>query len=281
VSSLGTIPGGRPARGALAARRRALLLLLPLLLPAAALGDPSPLTCRDLFRGEATSLAEELVYSVKWGIVSAGTASLRLSPVVEGGLLTAFRIESEARSNAFVDAFYPVRDRIVSLVSPDFSRSLHFAKSQREGTFSRDEVLEFDQVEGTSHLFRNGKFMALQHLPETWQDPISGIYRFRTLAVNPGDMVRIHATDGRHLIKAGAKVLGRETVSTPAGTFRCLKVEILPESLEGPFVRKKQGRIFVWFSDDDCRIPVKMASEIMIGSVETILETLSYRPVGG
>lgn len=258
---------------------------LSLLLPSARADSPPSVArqhaerCTNLLSG-GSGWREELTYAVRWGLVNAGTAVLKMTPVVDGGELAAYRIETLARSNSFIDVFYPVRDTTTSLVDASFSRSLFYSKSQREGGFSRDEVLEYDLLDGLSLLYRDGKLRNSLRLPEEFQDPVSGLYRFRAIGASPGDTVGMYATDGVRLMLIKGTILGREEVATPAGRFDCLKVELFPETLEGPFIRKKKGRILMWFSDDRCRLPVKMSTEIFIGAVETVLEKAEYRPAG-
>jgi hypothetical protein len=233
--------------------------------------------CQALLQGSSEYL-EELTYTVRWGLIPAGKATLSLTPLTDQEGPARYRIESRARSNRFIDVFFRVRDSAVSLAAGGFERSLYFSKSQREGNFSREEVLEYDSWDGVGLLFRNGHFTNSIRLPESVQDPISGLYRFRIMETQPGVEARMYATDGRRVVLARAPILKREKVKTAAGEFECLKLELFPKTLEGPFKVKKHGRIFMWFTDDECRLPVKMSTEIFIGSVETTLDEVKYRP---
>ncbi len=240
---------------------------------------PSPSPGRAILEGREM-LSEDLTYTVKWKLITAGSATLRLSPLRDRVLPPGFRIESFARSNEFIDAFFKVRDRVTSLAGLDFNRSFHFSKSQQEGTFTREEVIEFDVGERVALLYRDDKLKGTLPLPDGFCDPLSGLYRFRLLAGSAGgDRVSMTTTDGRRVMTVRTEVRGRETITVPAGTFPCLKTEIFMDSLDGIFMRKKHGRIFIWLTDDDSRLPVKMATEVMIGAVETLLVKAEYRPV--
>lgn len=234
--------------------------------------------CSDILRGNG-NFREELTYSIRWGIISAGTAILRLTPSREKSGNEIYRIESLASSNKFIDVFFKVRDRTESLVDRYFKRSLFYSKIQREGGFARDEFLEYDIEDGIGLLFRDGKLKSCLRLPEEYQDPVSGLYSFRKIEAEPGMTIGMYATDGRRLMIVKGTVLGTEELEVPAGRFDCLKVELFPRTLEGPFKMKKHGRIFIWFTDDECRLPVKMSTEIIIGSVDTILQKVDYQPV--
>ncbi|MCQ2411141.1 MAG: DUF3108 domain-containing protein, partial [Elusimicrobiaceae bacterium] len=69
------------------------------------------------------------------------------------------------------------------------------------------------------------------------------------------------------------KVTGRQTVKTAAGRFSCLVVE--PQFRgEGIFVSKGKN-LKVWLTDDAYKMPVKMKTEVFIGSVSA--ELLEYK----
>ena len=55
---------------------------------------------------------------------------------------------------------------------------------------------------------------------------------------------------------------------TPAGTFNTIKVKALIK-YEGLFVNK--GDVFIWFTDDETRTPVKIESRIKIGNITALL----------
>lgn len=70
-------------------------------------------------------------------------------------------------------------------------------------------------------------------------------------------------------------VRGREKVETPAGTFDCLVVE--PTLRSGAFF-KNEGKLTIWLTDDDRRMPVLMRSKLPIGAISVEL-TEYQRPV--
>jgi hypothetical protein len=102
-------------------------------------------------------------------------------------------------------------------------------------------------------------------------DPISVLYHFRTLPLEPGkgyDFTLI--ADGK-VYTVHARVVRRETVTTPAGTFPCLLVE--PEMVRGGV--RKEERLFIWYSDDELRLPVRIRTEVKFGSVTATLKRVT------
>ena len=64
------------------------------------------------------------------------------------------------------------------------------------------------------------------------------------------------------------RVLGRETVKTPAGRFKCVVLEPL---LKAGGIFKNKGRLVIWLTDDERRMPVMMKSKVAIGSISVVL----------
>jgi hypothetical protein len=104
-------------------------------------------------------------------------------------------------------------------------------------------------------------------------DILSSLYRVRATPLTVGRNMRVSIyADGR-LYAATVNVLRRETVTVRAGTFSCLVVEPILQS-EAIFVQK--GRLWIWLTDDERRIPVLMQSAIPVGKITA--ELVSYEP---
>jgi hypothetical protein len=77
-------------------------------------------------------------------------------------------------------------------------------------------------------------------------------------------------SDGK-LYTVHARVLRRENVTTPAGTFNTLLVE--PEMVSAGVQREE--RLFIWYSDDERHLPVRIRTEVKFGSVTATLKSVN------
>ena len=75
------------------------------------------------------------------------------------------------------------------------------------------------------------------------------------------------------------RVLGRQQLEVAAGTFNTVVIE--PLVREGGLI-KTEGRIVVWLTDDQRKIPVRVNTKVVIGSIDTELREYSgiRGPVG-
>ena len=60
--------------------------------------------------------------------------------------------------------------------------------------------------------------------------------------------------------------MGRETLKTPAGTFDTIIVEPVLEGVGGIFKKSPGATLRVWLTDDAYRYPVKVKSDVAVGS---------------
>ncbi len=215
-----------------------------------------------------TAFPERLVYEVSWGILPVGEATLEVARLVEFAGRAAYHVVSTARSNRFCDTFYKVRDVNESWIDAGTLTSLGYSKRLREGRFFRDEWVVYDP-EGGRFLGRSsGREGSYTHhagtVPASVQDILSSLYYVRTRELRVGSEV-ILDVNTRQNWPLVVRVLGRETIRTPAGTFPAILVEPAIRQ-EGIFIQKGR-RLQVWLSEDARRIPVLMRVEVFFGHV--------------
>jgi hypothetical protein len=84
-----------------------------------------------------------------------------------------------------------------------------------------------------------------------------------------GDTSRFSAVSGKKRYELKVLVHGKEEIKTSAlGKVNTIKVEPV---LDGDGIFNSKGRIFIWLTDDDRRIPVLMQCEIALGSIKAKL----------
>jgi hypothetical protein len=212
---------------------------------------------------------EKLVFSVQYGLVTAGEATLEVRNVAEIRGRPCYRIVSDARTNDFFSKFYQVRDRYESYMDTTELYSLRYEKHVREGKFKRDESVDFDQV---AH--RATYKDKVVPIPPRTQDVLSAMYYVRTLPLAVGQSISIANHTDKKNYPLVVKVHGRERVKVDAGEFDCWVVEPI---LRGPGIFTQKGRLTVWLTDDERRMPVLMKSKVVIGHVAAVLKSYEVK----
>jgi hypothetical protein len=219
-----------------------------------------------------TVFPEQLVYNVSWGLVAVGQSTLGVREVVDFNGVPAYHIVSEAKSNTFCDTFYKVRDFNESWMDARTITSLGYSKKLREGRFFRDEWVLYDKPAGrflSKKIDRSGAFSwSAGTIPVQVQDILSSLYyvRSRKLEIGTDVVINVNTKNTWPLV---VRVLRRESVKTPAGSFSCLVVEPRLRE-EGIFVQ--QGRnLQIWLTDDERKVPVLMRVEVFFGHVTASL----------
>lgn len=213
-------------------------------------------------------VGEELHYEINWGFIPAGSGTITIPESEnEDGV---YHIVTTARSNAFVDKFYKVRNRIETFLDLNNFRSLGYKKIQHEGRHNRDVNLFFDHDKKRVTVMKNGKYKRTISVPNLTHDPLSAIYYLRTVQDWESEPV-LNITDGKKNFQVRIRVLGKESVETPLGFFNTIKIEPMIEDMEIIFDKKKGGKLYIWLTDDENKVPVKMKSELYFGSIQALL----------
>ena len=219
---------------------------------------------------------EELKYGVYYSFIKAGTAYIKNRGLTTVNGRKAYLIQTTAFSAAVIDAFFKVRDVNYSWIDAENFYSLGYTQSVREGSYKRDEWLIFDYP-------RNLFYGEIQKKedprvisgPLSMQvlDMLSSLYYVRAQKLEIGQDIVFDIINRERQYPLVVKVLGKETVKTSAGKFNCIVVE--PQFRgEGIFVSKGKS-LKVWLTDDEYKMPVKMKTEVFIGSVSA--ELLEYK----
>jgi hypothetical protein len=213
---------------------------------------------------------EYLLFAIQYGLIYAGDATLEVRSVAELNGRSAYHLVSVARTNKTFDVVYKVRDRHESYMDTEMLHTLRFEKHLREGKFRRDKEVDFDQL---NHLAiypdRN------VGIPPNTQDFISAFYFIRTIPLEPGQAVWMpNHSDGKNY-PIFVKALRRERIEVPAGEFDCLVIEPV---LETSAIFENTGKLTIWLTDDNVRMPVLMRSKVVVGSFEATLKEYTLAP---
>lgn len=222
-------------------------------------------------KNDAFGFGEKLEYKIGYKYITAGTGSFTIGkdPITKFGR-KAYDINFEVKSLASLEWIYKVRDRYSTVLDVSSIIPWEFEQHIREGNFKRDFKAKFDQVENKAYA-DNKTF----NTPENVHDIVSAFYYIRTLnlsSMKKDSVIMLQNFFKDSTYNLGVKILGRETVKVEAGTFKTVVIQPLVQ--EGGLF-KSDGKIVIWLTDDDRKIPVKVGTKIVIGFVGAELTNYS------
>ncbi len=219
------------------------------------------------FANKPFAPGEKVVYRVHYGWITAGYASFSVDPKIETyNKRPCYRLHGQGRSASSFDWFYTVDDRFTTLMDKDALMPWKYEKHWREGDYKYDDTVTFDHDARTVK-GRNGIF----HAPEYTQDMLTAFYYARSLDLNnakDGDVFPVPTFFDDGVYPLGLKVLGRETISSALGKVKCIKLS--PILIAGR-VFKGENEMTIWVTDDQKRLPVRIESPIVVGSIRADL----------
>ena len=222
----------------------------------------------------AFGLGERLVFDVNYGFITAGEATLQVAGTDTLDGRVCYRIEFRVNSLPSFAWIYRVVDRYVTYIDEETIAPWKFEQHVREGSYSRDFTAAFDQ---RKHIATTSE--GTYPIPPYVHDILSAFYFARTLdygPMKPGDQVQMYNFYKDKTYELGVRFLGRQDLDVAAGTFKTVVIEPLVK--EGGLI-KSEGRIVIWLTDDDRKIPVRVNTKVVIGSIDT--ELREYAGVRG
>ena len=208
---------------------------------------------------------ETLTYDISWSrMISAGTATMEVKEDKLPDGRDGLKFVVTGRSVGLLDKVYPVNDSVESIFDPQTRESLSYRLRESYGGKKRRRELAFDHARNIVVSRLNDDPAETLAVPEHVQDGLSMLYYLRTredFVVGKIFTIEIHDSSKNWSVEV--HTLGRERLKTPMGEFATVKVKTYPK-YQGAFMNK--GEVFIWFTDDNRRVPMLMKSKLAFGS---------------
>jgi hypothetical protein len=218
----------------------------------------------DVSSTRSIQVGEQLTYNISWLGITAGTAVMAVGAVGTDGTRPLAKLVTTAQSRPAITKFFPVDNRVESIVDPATLFPEHLRFRRREGKKKEDIEYIFHQKEGTVTVVKGGT-TEIREIPPGTHDVISCLYYARsTLSLRPGSSLTMNVYHDKKNRQLDVLVEEIENVSGPWGEVETARVLVVMP-FQGLFLNK--GNIRVWFTNDDRRIPVRMKANVVIGSI--------------
>ncbi|MBK6399389.1 MAG: DUF3108 domain-containing protein [Bacteroidetes bacterium] len=218
---------------------------------------------------------EVLKFRIHYGIMDAGEATLEVKPDYTNlGGRDCYHFVGSGKSVGAFDWFFKVRDRYESIVDRDAMIPWLFIRRVNEGGYIINQNVSFNHYSDSAKSEK-----ATIAIPDNTQDLVSAFYYARTIdftSAKEGDIFEVTGYLDDAVIPLNLKFLGREIVSSKKGNFRCIKLRPM---LQQGRVFKDQEDMTIWVSDDQNKIPVRVQTDIMVGSIK--MDLVDYSNLAG
>lgn len=223
-----------------------------------------------VIENKAFKTGEKLTFDVKYGFVTAGVAEFSIPKVTKLAGREVYNVVFKVNSMPAFDPFYKVRDRYETYIDVNGIFPWRFEQHIREGGYSRDFSAFFDQRKNKAKT-SEGSY----DIPPYVNDIVSAFYFARTYdysKMKEGDKINLQNFYKNKTYPLEVIYHGKEKVSVDAGTFDCIVLE--PVAKEGGLF-KSEGTLILWITNDEIKMPVKVKTKVIIGSIDAELTSYS------
>ena len=249
--------------------KRSLLLII-------LIGFATRITAGDNFCGirnyafnAGENLSMVVYYSVAGIYVNAGTASF-VTTLEQINNKPVYHVVGAGVTNSKYDWIFKVRDRYESYFDTATLQPYKFIRNINEGGYKKYENISFNQVTNTA-VTTDGVFK----ISNCIQDVISAVYYARNINFDKyeaGDKIPFDLFMDNEVFHMYVRYLGKETIKTRFGKFRTIKFK--PLLVKGTLFEGGE-KMTVWVSDDANKVPLRIESGIIVGSVK--VDMMGYR----
>lgn len=211
-----------------------------------------------------------IVYYNALGLyINAGTANFIVSQEKLANK-PVYHISGKGVTNSSYDWIFKVRDSYETFLDTATLKPYKFIRNVNEGSYKKYENVTFNHESNTA-LTTQGVFK----VPPCIQDVVSAVFYARNIDFDnykPGDKISFSMFIDNEIYNMYIRYLGKETVKTQYGKFKAIKFK--PLLVKGTLFEGGE-KMTVWVSDDRNKIPLRIESPIVVGSVKA--DMMSYR----
>lgn len=211
---------------------------------------------------------EKLTYTVKFGPIVGGTASMTIKEVRYKNM-TVYHSVAQGKTVGLAEKLYSVKDVFESYFDINTGLPHRLIRNVKEGNYRKHEEAFFDRVNNTAYSLRLDTVI---QVPENILDMVSLLYYIRGLNYNrlkPGDVIQTITYFDDEIYPFKIRYKGKEEVRTKYGRIHCHRFDPVVEP----------GRMFdseddmqIWLSADQNVIPIKVRFDLLVGSLRMELD---------
>jgi len=213
---------------------------------------------------------EKAVYRASWnGLFSVASAEIDTTPaLLEGKKVMQVRVE--AKTSRVLDLIWKMRDTITSTFDAKALSPSQFKFSQRENTRIIDTEASYNHSSRRWAVNRRqvGKRPKVYEFDaQNILDPITAVYLARSVDFKVGDRLYFNLFGGRYRYLLELHVEKKEPIELESGRVEAFKIIPRIQNITKRGYADRLNEAAIWISADERRLPVRLSSKILFGTV--------------
>ena len=218
-------------------------------------------------------------YRFGWGGVTAATGDVRFAKTSDGRL----RLDASGGTTGLARTLWPYDVKHTATSDARTLRPVQVKEVEEVRKKNLTTVLTFNEAgvvsereerkdDSTKSKTRRFDF------PNVWSLNSALLY-LRTQPLANGAVQRIVIYPATSAYLATVSVVGREHITVPTGSYEAIKVDVQLKKIGKKRElepHKKFRRATVWLSDDSDRIPLRIETQVFIGTVFAELQSVQF-----
>ncbi|MDX9896442.1 DUF3108 domain-containing protein [Desulfofustis limnaeus] len=212
----------------------------------------------------------------------AGTESFRFDVSYTGGLKLgelhmelsrleerpdAFQIHSRVTTeDGLFSAIYPIEDVHLTKVAGPQRLPYYYEVWQKEGfSYEAHRITKYDQKRGRIAYWHNDKPAEIYEVGGGIQNEFSSFFASRIMPLEPGQPFIVSTFADHQRNEVVVMVRTREQLEETL--FDTVDTVVVEPIMKFSGLYDKRGDTVIWYTDDECRVPVLVNSKLLIGSL--------------
>jgi len=225
---------------------------------------------------------ESLLFDITFDkfIFSGKVGEMKLSAEKVPDKSQMLALKGDIATKGFLPALFKINmaQKLGALVNTEDLSVQESSKIIDDGKSHKEHFMQINQEKGIlTYTFRNGVDKTVE--PTKTESPAPGwvldiltvFYFARTQELKDGAVIPLALLDEGKVHNTEVIVENREEVKVDAGKFKAIKVNA--KVFSGRFI-KRDGEMFIWFSDDARRLPVKAKIKLPNATVNIELKKI-------
>ncbi len=209
---------------------------------------------------------EKLRYDVFYtGGIKIGELRLKVTRESKSKELYEIRFRAST-ADSFLERIYPIEDLHVTKIFGPQRLPFFYEVWQKEGyDYQAHRMTRYEQEKGEIHYLRDRRPIENFTFNGFIHNEFSAFYASRLMKFVPGTSFIVPTFADKK--KVDVVVMVRERELLKETIFNDVQTLVVEPVMTFRGLYDKRGDTVVWYTDDQCRVPVQIKSELMIGSL--------------